>query len=267
MKREFVGIPDLEAAFEAVKNVLFGSPEELLKALGAQGIKSKFNEIRDGKEERKLDVLSRAQLGGARDDRDSDRKDRDHNIRMLTWLLANDPAYAQLHADAVQSWRNTEDAAEDALRQIDATLEEARIDQQRLLERAPLVNGKHVFRDRDGSVWTEDDVGLPDEVAAGIQWKGDEPTRREFKAGQARIDELVRSGERVRGIQVEAADLGVELNDDDNPPSAERTGEIIEELKKHDHAIRANMPKHEPILTEQRLDSGSIASVQLPQLP
>ena len=111
------------------------------------------------------------------------------------------------------------------------------------MERAPLVNGKRVFRDDDGSVWTEDDIRLPDEVAAGIQWQGNEPARNEFKAGQARIDERIRSGDRVRGVQVEVADLGAELNDDKNPPSEERTEEIKEDLQKYRREIEDHIPK------------------------
>lgn len=169
------------------------------------------------------------------------RRERSEQASRLQMLLANNPAYAQLHAEAVQSWRDTEEAAEEALHQIEAALQEARLAQQRLMERAPLVNGKRVFRDDDGSVWTEDDMRLPDEIAAGIQWQGDEPTRNEFKAGQARIDELIRSGDRVRGIQVEVADLGAELNDDENPPSEERTEELSSELERHQRQIEEEL--------------------------
>lgn len=233
MKPGFENLPDLAEAFEAVKGQLFGPLDPAL-------VKLKHKEIvQDAKEKREQDIDPRGRLGLARDDHaERDRRDRDQNTRTLTWLLANNPAYAKLHADAVQSWRDTEEAAEDALRQIEAALEEARRDQERLIERAPLMNGMRVFRDDDGSVWTEDDVRLPDEVAAGIQWKGDEPRRTEFKAGQARIDELIRSGDRVRGVQVEVADLGAELNDDKNPPSEERTQEINESLKGYRQEIR-----------------------------
>ena len=237
MKPEFENLPDLAEAFEAVKGQLFGPLDPAL-------VKLKHKEIiQDARERREQDLDPRGRLGFARDDHaERDRRDREHNVRTLTWLLANNPAYAKLHADAVQSWRDTEEAAEEALRQIEAALEEARLAQERLLERAPLVNGKRVFRDDDGSVWTEDDMRLPDEVAAGIQWQGDEPTRNEFKAGQARIDELIRSGDRVRGIQVEVADLGAELNDDKNPRSEERTEEIKETFENYRREIRELTP-------------------------
>lgn len=230
--------PDLEAAFEAVKGQLFGPLDPAL-------IKLKHKEIiADAKERRDQELDPRGRLGLARDDHaERDRKERAEQTRSLTWLLANNPAYAALHADAVQSWRDTEDAAEEALRQIEAALEDARIGQQKLLDRAPLLNGKRVFRDEDGSVWTQDDVRLPDDVAAGIQWKGDEPSRKEMKAGQARIDELIRSGDQVRGIQVEVADLGAELNDDKNPPSTERTEEIKESLNEYQRELAEHVPK------------------------
>lgn len=237
MKAESDNFPNLEEAFEAVKGQLFGPLDPAL-------IKLKHKEIiQDAKEKRDQELDPRGRRSLARDDHDSDRKERDDRTRSLTWLLANNPAYAALHADAVQSWRDTEDVAEEALRQIEAALEDARIEQQKLLDRAPLLNGKRVFREDDGSVWTEDDVRLPDDVAAGIQWKGDEPTRREMKAGQARIDELIRSGDQVRGIQVEVADLGAELNDDKNPPSAERTEEIKESLNEYQQEIAEHVPK------------------------
>lgn len=223
-------VPDLGEAWIAAKE--FNGPVDpaLIK------LKHKEN-VKAAEEKRDQEIDPRGRRSLARDDTDRDRKDREDRTRTLTWLLANNPAYAQLHADAVQSWRDTEDAAEDALRKIEAALEEARIEQRKLLERAPLVNGKRVFRDDDGSVWTEDDDRLPDDVAAGIPWNGDEPARKEFKAGQARIDELIRSGDRIRGIQVDAADLGAELNDDKNPPSMERTEEINDTLKEYRQEI------------------------------
>lgn len=228
-------MPDLGEAWIAAKE--FNGPVDpaLIK------LKHKEN-VKAAEEKRDQEIDPRGRRSLARDDTDRDRKDREDRTRTLTWLLANNPAYAQLHADAVQSWRDTEDAAEEALREIEAALEEARVEQQKLLERAPLVNGKRVFRDEDGSVWTEDDNRLPDDVAAGIPWKGDEPPRKEFKAGQARIDELIRSGDRIRGIQVDAADLGAELNDDKNPPTMERTEEIIEEFKTYRQEIKELMP-------------------------
>lgn len=191
----------------------------------------------------------------------SRREQREFTSR-LQMLLATNPAYAALHADAVQSWRDTEDAAEEALRQIEAALEEARIEQQKLLERAPLVEGKRVFRDDDGSVWTDDDARLPDEVAAGIQWKGDEPTRKEFKAGQARIDELTRSGDRIWGIQVEVADLGAELNDDENPPSEERTEEIKDSFENYRREIRELTPS--VIKAENHAPPAAVSDVTVP---
>lgn len=238
MKTEFENLPELQEAFEAVKGQLFGP-------LNAALVRHKHQEIlQDAKEKRVQAIDPHGRLSLAGDDpAERDRKDRDSQTRTLTWLLANNSAYAALHADANKAWRDADDAAEDALRQIEKALEEARIDQRALLERAPLINGKRVFRDDDGSVWTEDDVRLPDEVADGIQWRGDEPTRNEFKAGQARIDALIRSGDRVRGIQVEVADLGAELNDDKNPPNTERTEEIIQDLQNHQREIEENLPK------------------------
>lgn len=242
MKPEFENLPDIGEAWIAA--VEFNGPVDPLL------IKLKHeSNVKEAKEKRE-EVDPRGRLGLARGDHDSDRKDRDDRTRTLTWLLANNPAYAELHAEALQSWRDTEDAAEKALRQIEAALEEARIEHQKLLERAPLVGGKRVFRDEDGSVWTEDDIRLPDEVAAGIQWKGDEPTRKEFKAGQVRIDELIRSGDRIRGIQVEVADLGAELSDDKNPPSSERTGEIKESLKEYREEIKELLPSARAPSTE-----------------
>lgn len=237
MKTESENLPELQEAFEAVKGQLFGP-------LNAALVRHKHQEILQEAKEKRVQALDpHGRLSLAGDDPDRDRKDRDSQTRTLTWLLANNSAYAALHADANKAWRDADDAAEDALRQIEEALEAARIEQTALLERAPLINGKRVFRDDDGSVWTEDDTRLPDEVAAGIQWKGDEPTRSEFKAGQARIDELIRSGDRVRGIQVEVADLGAELNDDKNPPSTERTEEIIEDLTKYRSEIEEHVPK------------------------
>lgn len=223
MKPEFENLPDIGEAWIAA--VEFNGPVDPLL------IKLKHeSNVKEAKEKRE-EADPSGRLGLARGDHDSDRKDREDRTRTLTWLLANNPAYAELHAEALQSWRDTEDAAEKALRQIEAALEQARTAHEKRLERASLIDGKRVFRDEDGSVWTEDDIRLPDEVAAGIQWKGDEPTRKEFKAGQARIDELIRSGDRIRGIQVEVADLGAELNDNENPPSSERTEEIKDTLE------------------------------------
>lgn len=225
MKTGFENFPDLDEAFEAVKGQLFGPLDPALVKLTHNKI------IQEAKEKREQEVDPRGRLSLMRDDHaERDRKERDAHTRTLTWLLANNAAYAQLHAKALDTWRDTEGAAEKALSEIEAALDSVRLEQQKLLERAPLVGGKRVFRDDDGSVWTEEDSRLPDEIAAGIQWKGDEPPRKEFKAGQARIDELVRSADKIRGIQVEVADLGAELNDDKNPPGFERIEVVKDSL-------------------------------------
>lgn len=232
MKPNIDNIADLEAAFEAVKGVLFGPLDPVL-------VKLKHKEIIiEAKEKREQEFFTLGGRSAASDDHaERGRKDRDTQTRTLTWLLANNAAYAQLHAKALDTWRDTEGAADKALSEIEAALDNARIEQQKLLERAPLVGGKRVFRDDDGSVWTEDDARLPDEIAAGLQWKGDEPSRKEFKAGKGRIDELVRSADKIRGIQVEVADLGAELNDDKNPPSEGRTQEIGGELESYGRKV------------------------------
>lgn len=246
LKQETEGFPDLEAAYEAVKGVLFGP-------LDAATVKLKFNEIvKDTKEKRELEMDPRAALGGARVDReDRDRKDRDHQHLTLTVLLASNAAYRAAHERAMQGLPELGRGLDDLQDEIDEALDNAKQALKADLERVAgrLPDGSYVFKGDDGSIVDKDLKplkGADAEAAKDVDFTG-KMTLEEYRERKGKIDRLETMAGDNRRDRVRIGEIHEDLTDQKNPPSQETVesharekDEIKERLDQRQEDVRVH---------------------------
>jgi hypothetical protein len=169
----------------------------------------------------------------------------------LQMLLATNPGYAKAYNNTMDALGDSEKAADDAIEKLEVALTKARRETQDMLERAAkLPDGRRVFKDKNGQVWDEHGAHISDDQAASIQWRGDEPTQEAFSDQNRYAEDLSRSVDEMRGVQVDLGGIREEMTDKDNPPTQERVedlrGQIQEldlETQKHLNVVRVDQVK------------------------
>lgn len=171
-----------------------------------------------------------AQSGGSSGNKS--REERAEALTRLQMALMTNAAYAQ-------AFRETTDALNDAQNRLDTVLERVRreIDlteaalEDKRGRAARLEDGTRVYRDQNGAVRTEDGEIVADALAAGIVWKGDEPTYESMQADRERA-------ERLKGIERDAQDgqarigeMQADIRDEDNPKTEDALDAIREEAE------------------------------------
>lgn len=218
----------------------------------------------DEKRDQELEPRGRRSL--VRDDPDRDRKDREHQTRTLTWLLASNPAYARAYTQTFDAMRNAENAAAEALAKLEAAHAKAERELQDILDHAArLPDGRRVFKDQYGQVRDEHGERVSALDAASIQWRGDEPAWENFEDQRAYSGQLSRGIDEMRGVQVDLGDIREEMTDKNHPPSETRMGELRERAERYqqrtedilDEASRKKvMPAHEATHTQPERTAG-----------
>ncbi|MEP4987394.1 MAG: hypothetical protein ABJV68_06845 [Paracoccaceae bacterium] len=147
--------------------------------------------------------------------------------RTLDWLLLNDAAYAETYE---QAFGAVFEAAEKAADLLERLLGERAADTAAVasLEQraATLPDGRKVFRDEEGAVVDTKGQTIEDDLAAGILWRGDEPTYEEYRAANDRVAALDAAINTLQGIETELGGLQGQLNDKDAPPTADGLDDI-----------------------------------------
>ncbi|MEO1189600.1 MAG: hypothetical protein AAFW60_11055 [Pseudomonadota bacterium] len=178
--------------------------------------------------------------------------------RTLDWLLLNDPAYARLHASALSGVRSASGKADDALDRALSMLEhEQDLMDELLASAAQLPDGTRVFRDKAGNIRREDGSLVDEELAATIEWRGDEPTYEAYRAQKERINNVHDAVNELRGIQSTLGDYQNELHVNDTPPTQDRLQTIEQDgrdLKKRIGEIDARVTQSKQIRSEQELE-------------
>jgi len=150
----------------------------------------------------------------------------------LEWLLLTNQAYAQAHQAAMTSLRSAETTVTNALDRLLANLEKEQAILDDMLSRAPtLPDGRKVFRDKQGNVKTLDGEIIDDELAASIQWHGDEPSLEETDQQNQRVSGLKDAANELRGIETELGGIRGELTNNEKPPTQKRVGELKERIE------------------------------------
>lgn len=158
LKQEFVGFPDLEAAFEAVKGALFGP-------LDAGYVKHKFNEmVRDAKEKREFEQSPLGLMATMRDERDT-RDRRDYQRLTLSALLGSNAAYRVAHEKAMAAFAAAGNAIDDAIEAGEKALADVNEKIEDYLASTPrLQDGRYVMFDAKDGRYKDQNFALIDEA-------------------------------------------------------------------------------------------------------
>lgn len=270
MKPQFENLPDLEAAFEAVKGQLFGPLDPALVKLKHKEIIQEAKEKRD----QALDPHGRFSLARG-DHAERDRKEREHQTHTLTWLLAHDQAYREAHERAMASFTNAGNAIDRAIEAGEKALDKVRrqIDDY-LLSTARLSDGRYVMIDVDGTY--KDETGKP--ISADDIAKVDGQPIKAFKPYEVltgREAGIERDLAELRGWSVEVGDMQNKATDDEDPASREelddmkeRADDLTERAEEKQREFEQSSPLYDSdrVLTT-REPQGSASTMAMPQLP
>ncbi|MBU1211057.1 MAG: hypothetical protein KJ587_07275 [Alphaproteobacteria bacterium] len=168
---------------------------------------------------------------------------RAETLSRLQLLLASNPAYARIYQGTFDALRDAEDATERAMARLAAALQTAKTRLQQTRDSAArLPEGTRVFRDKHGRVVTEHGDPLPDEKAAAIHWRGDEPAYEQFLEERESVTDRVTRLEALQGYRVDTLGrIRDRMSDENNPPTSQ-------ELQRFDREIKEKMP--EPVRRE-----------------
>lgn len=158
----------------------------------------------------------------------------------LDILLLTDPIYAALYSQVGEVLEAAERDTAAAIDAAERALDAARTELQDVLDKAArLPDGRRVFRDADGHVWTEDGELVDPATAAGIQWRGDEPSREDFIARKQAVEEWQAYLDRLRDYQtIVLGSARDRLNDPNDPPSEAELRAILDRIKKERPALK-----------------------------
>ncbi len=152
----------------------------------------------------------------------------------LELALMNDPYYAEVYNNTVDRLRELEDATEKAIENAILKEQEAESILETTLDRAAqLPDGTRVFRDENDRVWTEFDQRVKASDAKNIEWRGNEPTSKQYHQDRAKLHENRIATDKLRAYQTDVLDTARErLMDTDNPLRPEELKEMEEGFSK-----------------------------------
>lgn len=270
MKTNFENLLDLQEAFEAVKGQLFGPLDPAL-------VKLKHKEIvQDAKERREQESDPRGRLGLARDDHaERDRRDRDHNMRTLTWLLANDRAYREAHERAIGAFINAGNAIDRAIETAETAREKLRRQMEDyLITTARLSDGRYVMITPDGTYRDQSGEPITADDAVEVEGRIIQPFAS-YEAMMRRKADIERDLDELRGWSVEVGDMRNKINDDEEPASqdeldgmAERADDLAERAQEMQRGFERDSP--DSTVDRERMAEESLgrtATMAIPKLP
>lgn len=167
---------------------------------------------------------------------DAAEKRRAEQAETLTrlQLMMRDPAYAVLHQDMTRRLREAQNSLDEMRERAQQLLNEENEAIVRLDARAAKdSSGRAVFKDEYGEARYTDGMMVSEDEAAGIVWRGDEPTLAEREAKAERLAHIEAILADIDAGQVEIGGMQDRLEDEDNPPSIDELnamGEHADEL-------------------------------------
>jgi hypothetical protein len=115
---------------------------------------------------------------GMLDSPNSEKKKRQEFFDRLSWLLANDPAYAKLYYELETAIEETEKAIRRAYERIEQRIDETDQQLRQMKESAStLPDGTKVFRSKNREhAYTEDGRKLSNDEMSQVLWQSNAPT-------------------------------------------------------------------------------------------
>lgn len=174
--------------------------------------------------------MTRFGVGTALAEKIKEKKRKQQAYRdALDRLLATDAEYRRLYEDLGHKLGKAETAADQAIDAINTALISQQDANQDMLDRAPKINGKAVFRYADGRVVDEEGNEIDAAIAAGIIWPEDAPSAEDYFAGLEREDDLRASLDDWQDYRNDAlGGIRDRYDDRDNPISK---GDMLEALE------------------------------------
>lgn len=240
-----------------------------------RGIKDTEADSLDKRKQRELDDLQNEMAGrevgrqrrflSADDERTPEGREKKAQAEALTrlQLLMSNPEYANAYQDTMTALRDAERATEVALTKAGIARERASENLNGILDKAQrLPDGRRVFCDAKGNVWSEDGRRISHEEAEHIEWKSDAPDHETYLARKHELEEAQRREEEIRLYQTDV--LGGarhKLEDQDEPPS-------IEELERIKREIAEHMPRmvNSEIVDNQPVPPSAVAKLPIPAI-
>lgn len=197
--------------------------------------------------------------------------------RTLDWLLLNDTTYKLAHENLITSIRQAQHDTQTVLERVTNELSGARriMDELRA-SAAKLPDGTRVFKDRHGNVRGEDGEIIPSERAAGIEWRGGEPSYEKYQAQDSHIENLESAERELRGIDNELGEIHERNTRNKNPLTIEEKrqdidranalGERTLEIGDNLSQVMNNKPTIDHSENENALESDKKLSITLPTI-
>jgi len=168
--------------------------------------------------------------------------------RTLDWLLLNDPVYRQVHENLMASIHSIQAATQSTLDRVtDKLANEYAVMDRLLAEAAKLPDGTIVFRGKDGNVRNEDGEIIRSELAASIQWSGNQPSYEEYLAQKQHIDQLEAYERELQGIETELGEIHSKANSNEDRYDKDELGSAqdrVDEIEKRIEEIDTDLDRY-----------------------
>ena len=211
-----------------------------------------FDDLQNELASRETGRISRFLGENSQNAKASQRRKSQQRIELtsLQLLLQNDPVYAAQYEDVMDLLSRAETATEKALVQTEQDLSLAQDEVSDTLNHAnKLPDGTAIFKDKDGTVWTENGQLVSEAKLEEVQWKETVPSHEDYVKQRQAVEDLQRYIDALRRYQVDV--LGHSRNsliDPNNPPSTDELKQIEKAIQeKAPNAVRA---AHDPQVTE-----------------
>mgnify|MGYP003110459088 CR=1 FL=1 len=152
-------------------------------------------------------------------------------------LINSDLAYAAARQEFGTFLSDVEQATETALAKARKANDQAQDGLQSILDSANrLPDGRAVFRDANGNVYTEDGEQVSAEDAASIVWKDAAPSYEDYQAARTKAEEARQQLEDVERYQRDVLGPARDRFDDEDNPMT------LDEFEQHKKRIEEEMP-------------------------
>lgn len=225
---------DLEAAFEAVKGLLFGAPDPA-------AVKLKFNELnKEAKDKREVETNPLSVLGQSRENRqDRDRKERDHQHLTLTALLASNAAYRAAHERALEAFAGAGNAIDGAIEAGEkAHAEVTGKIEDYLASTARLKDGRYVMFDEEAGIYRDQNfVAIAPEDVVEVEGQTIKPILP-YERMMEWKEKVAAELDKQRGRRQEVGEWQNEARDNKNPTKQDLLEERTERSSEYEKDAR-----------------------------
>ncbi|MET1414384.1 hypothetical protein ABVF61_19080 [Roseibium sp. HPY-6] len=204
--------------------------------------------------------LENSARGGSKEKKEARRR-----FQTLLDELLLDPEYAAAYQSASKALGDAETDAETQIEFAKEALAASTAELEELQSKAKeLPDGRRVYFDpQTRQVFTEDGEVLDEAAASQIEFTGNEPIFADYVAARQKMDAAISRLEEWYNYQVTLGDFRNELEDQDNPPSKKRLGEIEREIEERKPQDITPEPASSDV---KAIDATNTASVSVPKI-